>query len=292
MMSQLSILAAEMPPAEQTYQIDWTLGWRYEEHTTADGNFEMRRIPLTEEEARHPKEGYIMPERTSHADIAIELRNMLRVWSVQHSDISVFIDLIFEWDHPEIGNYAPDIAVVPNVRNPEQDRGTFVVAQEGTRPCLIIEVVSPKTRKTDREDKVRDYALLGIQEYVYIYSRTTKRGIVSELVGYRLVHGSYQQIPIDEDGALYCETVSLRIGVLAGRVWVEDSATGKELLGHVEAAQAYAAAEERAASAEERATSAEERAAAETAARQLAEQRAAELEAQLLAIRPVTKRDQ
>ena len=59
MMSQLSILSAEMQPAEQTYEIDWTLGWRYEEHTTADGKSEMRRIPLTDEEARHPMEGYI-----------------------------------------------------------------------------------------------------------------------------------------------------------------------------------------------------------------------------------------
>jgi Uma2 family endonuclease len=245
-------------------EVDWTLGWRYESATTPDGKFTTIRIPLTPYEARHPQEGYVMPESTDHSDTSVELRNMLRTWALQHPEMTIFRDLVFEWDRPDIGNYAPDIAVVPNVHDPQKRRGTFVVAEEGTQPCLIIEVVLPKTRDTDRIDKPRDYALLGIQEYVYIYSRNTKRGVVSEIVGHRLRNGVYEPIPVDEDGAVYCETVSLRIGVHNGIVWVEDATTGKELMSHVETAQAHLAAEERAVT---------------------AEQRAAELEAELQALR-------
>ena len=265
---------------------DWTYGWRYEDVKNADGTLQTQRIPLTPEEALHPKEEYVMSERTSHVMIATELRNMLRVWSVQHPEMTIFYNLIFGWDHPEIGDYAPDIAIVPNVREPEADRGRFDVAAEGTRPCF-----SPKTRSADKGVKLRDYARLGIAEYIYIDSRTTRRGIISEIVGHRLSQGVYQPIPIDEDGAVYCETLSLRIGILNGRVWVEDAITGRELLDHVETDRAYLAAEERATFAEERATSAEERApsaeeqaAAEREARLLAERRVAELDAQIKAL--------
>lgn len=219
-----------------------------------------------------------MPERTSHTNMAVELRNMLRAWSALHPEMTVFHDLIFEWDHPGIGNYAPDIAVVPNVRDPDEDRGVFNVAREGTRPVLVIEVVSPKTRSTDKGRKVRDYARLGIQEYVYIYTRKNRRGVVSEIVGHRLRNGIYERTPVDEDGAVYCEAISVRIGIHNGIVWAEDATTGKELMSHMEIAQAYSAVDDRAAAAEDRAAAAEDRAA-------IAEDRIAELEAQLRALR-------
>ncbi len=247
-----STLTEKPQLARRRRKINWELGWRDEEVTTADGEVKMRAVPLTPAEARHPQEGYIIPERTSHTDMAVELRNMLRAWATHHAEMTVFHDLIFEWGHPEIGNYAPDIAVVPNVQDPETDRGIFQVAQEGVRPVFVIEVVSPKTRKTDKINKVRDYALLGIQEYVYIDVRKTRREIVSEIVGYRLRDGAYEQMPVDEDGAVYCETLAVRIGVHNATVWVEDATTGKDLLSYLEIAQAYTVAEDRAAAAENR----------------------------------------
>lgn len=258
-------------------KVDWSYGWRYAEVQASDGTIHTQRIPLTPEEALHPKEDYVMSERTSHTLIATELRNMLRVWSMQHPEMTIFSNLIFDWNQPEIGDYAPDIAVVPNVSEPEADRGKFMVAAEGTLPCLIIEVVSPSTQRADKVDKLHDYAQLGIREYVYIHSRTTRRGLISEIVGHRLHAGSYQIIPIDEDGAVYCETLSLRIGITNGRVWLEDARTGKEFLDHVETERAYTAAEERAVTAEERAV-------AESEARRLAEVRIAEYEAQIKAL--------
>ncbi len=306
------------PPAPA---LDWEYGWRYEIVRATNGRETTVRIPLTYEEARHPEEGYVMPERTEHDFISDDLCDMFRAHAELTPDVAVFRNLVFVWDHPMVGNYAPDVAVVPNVRNRDANRRQFVVADEGTRPCLVIEVVSPRLRKDDRVDKVRDYALVGIQEYVYIDNRTRRGQTQWELAGFRLSGDHYLPILPDEDGALYLESVNLRIGLEDdGRVWLEDANTGKELLTNRQAQlalrieeQARQAAEEaqqaataalqvaedelrlaedaRQAAEDERRLAedarrlAEARAMAEEQSRRSADARAAELETQIQALR-------
>lgn len=256
---------------------DWALGWRYEPVRTANGQTELVRIPLTPEEALHPQEGYVMPIRTDHDRISDDLCDMLRPYVEAQDDVAVFHDLVFEWGHPEVKPYAPDIAVIPQVQKRDQNRSQFVVEQEGTRPALIIEVVSPRSREADRVTKVRDYARVGVQEYVYIDQRTYKGAIIWEVVGFRLQDGVYLPILTDEDGALYLATLNLRIGIEDGKVWLEDGATGENLLTNLEAQRARRVAEERA-------NVAEAQAVAEAEARRAAEARAAEAEARLAAL--------
>lgn len=167
-MSASEPLTSAGAPTTQSAEPDWSLGWRYETVRTANGRTEQVRIPLTTEEARHPQEGYVMPERTEHDRLSDDLCDMLRAQFEQRADVAVFRNLVFTWDHPEVKPYAPDVAVVANVRNPEADRPQFVVAEEGTRPILVFEIVSRRSRADDRVDKVRDYARAGVQEYVYI----------------------------------------------------------------------------------------------------------------------------
>ena len=261
------------------------LGWRYETVRSANGTEESVRVPLTPEEARHPKEGYVMPERTEHDFISDDLCDMLRAYYREHSEIAVFRNLVFEWNHPSIGNYAPDIAVVPNVRTRDANRTSFKVSEEGTRPNLVIEIVSRTSRKEDRVDKVRDYAALGIQEYVYI-DLWERRGVPQrELAGFRLEGEHYLPLLPDEDGAIYLLSVDLRIGLDENRVWLEDSKTGNDLLTNIEARVALKAAEERAAAEEVARQAAEERAEAEEKARQAAEAQVAELKEQLRLLR-------
>jgi Uma2 family endonuclease len=248
----------------QPSEPDWERGWRYETIQLADGKEELVRIPLTDEEILHPQEGYVMPERTYHETICRDLSDMLMTRYEDQVEMAVFHDLIFEWDKPDLKDHAPDIAVTPHVRDRDADRGRFVVAEEGTRPLLIIEVVSPKTRNNDRSTKVKQYARAGVQEYLYIDHWTRKGQEIWEVVGFRLEEGQYTPLVPDEDGAIYCQSVGLRIGIENGKVWIEDAETGQDLLTNQAAQRALRAAEE---------------------ARKAAEARLAEVEAQLRALR-------
>jgi len=264
---QAKALASVTQPDQQ----DWSLGWRYETVRMANGRDTQVRVPLTEEEARHPQEGYVMPERTEHDRLSDDLCDMLRAYYEMHPNVAVFRNLVFTWDHPAVKPCAPDVVVVPNIRERDADRTQFVVADEGTRPSLAIEIVSRSSRADDRVEKVRDYALAGVQEYVYI-DHTVRRGNhFWELAGFRLQGNQYLPILPDEDGALYLESVNLRIGLENGRLWLEDAATSQDLLTNLQVRQALRAAEQRAAE--------------EAQARQTAEARLAEVEAQLQALR-------
>lgn len=271
---------------------DWSLGWRYETIRTPDGKQTQVRLPLTPEEALHPQEGYVMPVRTIHDMITDDLCDMLRAHYETQPEITVFHDLVFQWDHPDVRPYAPDVAIVPHVRDPQADRGQFVVAEEGTRPRCIIEIVSPSSREGDRVKKVNDYALVGVQEYIYIDHWTRKGQTVWEVTGYRLYENRYLPMLPDEDGALYCETLGLRIGVEEGQVWLEDSNTGEDLLTNLKVRQALRetaarlAAEAEAREAAEKFAQAEAaRAQAEAEARQAAEAQAQAAQAEIARLR-------
>lgn len=222
-----------------------------------------------------------MPERTEHETMSDDLADMLRGHFAAQLDMAVFRDLVFEWDVPAVKSYAPDIAIVPNVRNRDENRGQFVVAEEGTRPTLIIEIVSRNSREEDRVNKVKNYALVGIQEYVYIDVRLRHGSIVGELAGFRLQDNHYLPLLPDEDDALYLETVNLRIGLDGNRVWLEDGATGEDLLNDLQVRRALRTEQEarQAAEAHAQAEEAARRGAEE--AHQAALARIAELEAQL-----------
>lgn len=55
----------------------------------------------------------------------------------------------------------------------------------------IIEVVSPRYRREDREIKLKEYAQAKVQEYVIVDQRSQRRQVVEEVLGYRLVDGQF-----------------------------------------------------------------------------------------------------
>jgi Uma2 family endonuclease len=248
----LSTTTVHPPSVTETAEIDWSRGWREEQQRTPEGRVERIRIPLTAEEALHPKEGYVMPERSEHDFISDDLCDMLRAYFAKQPGMVVYRNLSFEWDDPAVKTLTPDVAVVPNVQEPKRNRSQFVVASEQTRPMLIVEIVSPSSREADRVTKVKSYARVGVAEYVYIDSRVRKGQILWEIAGYRLEDGHYTPMLPDEDGALYCATVDLRIGIEDGKVWLEDAKTGQNLLTHLETQQALEQAQQRATTAEAR----------------------------------------
>ncbi|GAA6616719.1 Uma2 family endonuclease [Scytonema sp. NUACC26] len=245
-------------------------GWRTEIVTQPDGSEDYFRIPLTSEEFLHPQEGYRLPNSTFHEDIAGSVKDILTRRYANDRTTGVFRDLIVKWGTPDLKNHCPDTFVVFGLQNKEQVRTEFVVPDEGVRPGLIVEVVSPRYGKEDRETKVKQYARAGVREYLIFDRRKQRKQTIEEVLGYRLVDGQYLPLTPDEDGLILFETVGLSIGLQDGRVVMVDAQTGERLLTSQELEQLASQAEQRVSQAEQRASQSEQRASQ-------AEQRAAKL---------------
>ncbi|MCS6814262.1 MAG: Uma2 family endonuclease [Cyanobacteria bacterium] len=249
-------------------------GWRYETITLADGTTTDIMVPLTEEEFLHPQEDYHLPNNTFHDRVSLDVKDILTRRYSDRPDVGVFHDLLIEWDIPGLKDHAPDVCVVFGVRNKEQQRTKFIVAHEGCRPVFVLEVVSPRYRKADRETKVVHYAQARVQDYVLIDRRHYRGQLLEEVIGYHLVADHYQPITPDEDGRIYCPTLGLWLSLRDSQVILEDGETGERLLTSTELQQQAQQAEQRAEQAEQRAEQAEQRA-------EQAEQRAERLAALL-----------
>ncbi|MBI4771677.1 MAG: Uma2 family endonuclease, partial [Chloroflexi bacterium] len=217
---------------------DLLRGFRYVQVRQPDGTQKTMYRLLTEYDFLNPQEGDVMPKRPLHAQAEWDLAAMLVPFLKQHRpDLTVFNDLIMQWGLPDLDEPSPDFSVVPNVRDPRADRGAFNVLAEGTRPILVIEIVSPHYRTADREKKVDIYERVGIREYVILDWVRRRRRMTDEVIGYRLAGDRYRLMQPDEDGRLYCETVGLFIGLENGRAALWNGETG-ERLRNAEQAQA------------------------------------------------------
>jgi Uma2 family endonuclease len=228
-------------------------GWRTEIVTHPDGTTEYVQIPLTSEEFLHPQEGYHLPNSTFHDNAAGDAKDMLSRRYANDPETAVFRDLIIKWGIANLKDHCPDVFVAFGVRNKGQNRTEFLVAAEGVRPSLIVEVVSPRYRKEDRETKVQEYAQAGVQEYAIIDRRKQRGQVIEEVLGYRLVEGKYLPLTPDDEGCILCQTVGLRIGLQEGRVVMVDAQTNQRLLTSLELEQRANQAEQRANQAEQRA---------------------------------------
>jgi Uma2 family endonuclease/FtsZ-binding cell division protein ZapB len=203
-------------------------GWKLEEVTLPDGTTDYVMIPLTELEFLHPQEGYRLPNSTFHGTVAGDVKDMLSRRYANNPEVGIFQDLLIGWDF-DMNDHCPDVFVAFGIRHKEQNRTKFVVADEGTRPAFILEVVSARFRKADRETKVVHYARAGVQEYVICDRRTYRKQLTEEVLGYRLIGGHYQPITPDDEGRILCQTLGLWISLQAGQIILEDAQTGERL---------------------------------------------------------------
>ncbi len=265
-------------------------GWRYVEVTLPDGTIKYEMVPLTEAEYLHPQEGYHMPTNTFHTDTIGDARDMLMRHYANDPTVAVFSDLLIIWDDPALEPHSPDVCVVFGVRDKTSDRPRFIVADEGTRPSLIIEVVSPRYRAADRETKFEEYERAAVQEYVII-DRWRRRGQMTyELLGYRRTRGHYRPIAPDEQGRILCRTVGLWLSMREQQLVMEDAQTGERLLSARELAAARAEAESRAEAERQRAEAERQRAEAERQRAEAERQRAEAAEARLAELDAELKR--
>ncbi|MFN4033151.1 MAG: Uma2 family endonuclease [Fimbriimonadales bacterium] len=107
----------------------------------------------------------------------------------------------------------PDFFLVKGVDGTKR-RGKWVVWEENGRyPDLIIEVVSPSTRRKDERENKRLYARVFRTPEYFMYDRVRRR-----LVGYRLAGGQerYRRITPDARGWLWSEVLQAYLGVWEG----------------------------------------------------------------------------
>jgi Uma2 family endonuclease len=237
-----------------------------------DGRLADQEIPLTPDDLLDPQLGDQVTQGDRHFELVSWLFRLLKLHFDSREDIKVTGDMKMIWGIPKLSEPSPDVAVIPNIRDKHKERESFNVQQEGTRPCLVIEVVSSKdaeTRRNDYEKKVQIYERVGIPEHLICDppTRFTKDRLL--LTGYYLgMDGRYRRIEPDERGFLHSETTDLLFGIAEDRrtLLVIDAITGERLLADEEAAQeakerareeaqARKAAEERARAAEEQAQS-------------------------------------
>ncbi len=243
--------------------------------------------PLTLDDFLDPEEGDLFMQGTLHDEDTENLKSIFRYLYRNDPTTAVFSDLKILWGIEGLSQPAPDVAVIPNVKDPAKPRPAFDVAQEGTRPRFILEVVSPRYRQPDRDKKVAIYEQAGVEEYFIIDSWLRGTQVSYEVLGYRLQDKIYVEIQPNEHGWVFSQVNNVWVGISQDRqrFFVIDSQTGQPILPAEKRADAEAArAEAEAARAEAEAARAEAEAAraeAEARARREAENRALELEAQL-----------
>lgn len=212
------------------------LGWRMRYRRLPDGRLEEKEVPLTPEELLDPEIGDHMVQNFWHGILGSLLFVLLRRHFKPRKDVLVGFDVKILWGVPGLQDPAPDISIIPGVRDRDKKERTlqgFNVHEEGTRPCLVIEVVSPNRPEYYHADHVRKpkiYRRAGVPEYLIIDLPPEGSGPPLKLSGYRLdAKGRYRRIKPDAKGRLFSETTGLWFGITRDgeNVFFVDAATGK-----------------------------------------------------------------
>jgi Uma2 family endonuclease len=233
---------ARKPPASGGLDDDpFFYGSRWVSVHLPNGEVVQRQIPLTPDDLLDPELGDEVTQSDQHFNMMMCLVDLLRRHFAEREDVYVIGDLKMLWRIPGLPGPAPDVAVIPNVRGTE-NRDSFDVEREETRPWLVIEVVSSrdaKTRRNDYEKKVPIYERAGIPEYLILDPPTRFTQDRLLLTGYRLgADGRYRRIDPDGRGVLLSETTGLLFGVAedSRTLVVTDAETGERLLTAAEIA--------------------------------------------------------
>lgn len=225
--------ARSVPASEADFPSDdpCRLGWRLRSVRLPDGGSELREEPLTEEDLLDPRMGDHVVQNSWHIATVYMVYDVLTWRYESRPDVLVSSDLKMIWGILGLPGPAPDIAVIPGVRDKGRLRRSFKVRQEGTRPALVLEVVSeePEHQSADHQKKFRIYERAGVPEYLILDPPSPD---VCRWTGFRLnASGRYEPIPPDAEGRLLSVTTGLWFGVSPdGRsILLIDAETGERL---------------------------------------------------------------
>lgn len=197
-----------------------------------DGRLETVEMPLTPELFLSPQLEDQILQKEPHGVLRGALTDLLRRHFAPES--LVLEDVQHDFDVPGLPPTGPDISVT--LRAKPGERTSFFVRDEGVRPDLIIEVLSPDSaaiRKVDEVAKVALYERAAIPEYLIVDLPRRANQRRFRLKGYRLDRqGRYRPIEPDAQGRFLCQATRLWFTVSAegDRVLVFDQETGERLL--------------------------------------------------------------
>ena len=217
-------------------------GWRDVQQIGPDGSKQWVQVPLTAEEALHPKEGYHISENRQQEKDRRYLSEVLEWRLSSNPQALVLSDCLINWGVPRLSNHSPDICVFEGVRDPQhRNWGTFRVAEEGARPLLAMEIVSPdahdrRVRDNDVAIKVREYYRAGVPLYVIVDQE--HEGGPRQPIGYRRGARKFLHIRPDRQDRLLIEPVRLLLGLRDERAVCWDADRGEEIGGFAAMAQA------------------------------------------------------
>ena len=223
-------------------------GWRYVQQIGRNGAKQRVQVPLTLDDVLHPQEGDHIPDNSQQSRDCNYLYSVLKWRLADNRHAVVFTDCLINWGVRGLRNHSPDISVFDGVVDPQRIWRTFAVAQEGAHPLLVIEIVSPdahdrQARDNDVVTKVREYYRARVPLYAIVDQE--RIGAPRQIIGYRRGSRKYVPMPLDEQGRLLLEPVSLLMGLRDERVVCWDANTGKEVPDFAQMAQALADAQAR-----------------------------------------------
>ncbi len=157
-----------------------------------------------------------------------------------------------------LGHHSPDISVIFNVREQKVNWTSFDVTEEGTRPTIIVEVVSPDYRVNDVVTKVSHYHLAGVPFYFIVDHQEADDP--AKLLGYRRAEEGFMPLAADGKGRFWLDSIGVWMGVEDGRVACYDGQTEERLGNYTEISEALEEMSERAEAEAKRAANALRRA--------------------------------
>ena len=266
------VITSGLPPHEPPLDGDpFRYGWRYVNRTLPDGQTVIEEVPLTLEDVLHPQEDDVIPENTQQARDRRYLADVLNDRYVGEPHILVLDDCLIDWGIPGLRPHSPDIGVLQGVRTKKGRWGTFSLRKEGGRPVLVIEIVSPQSRKNDVVIKVDHYHQVGVPLYVVVDWEREDRPRC--LLAYQDTPQGYVEMPLDSESRVLLGPTGVLLGLQDDRVICYDQVTGKELGDYSQVCQQLREAEQRQQKAEQRQQKAEQRQRKAEQRQQKAEQR-------------------
>ncbi len=261
--------------------------WVEVEAGEGQGSRRFREVPLSLDDLRNPQEGDQLTHSLQHGDGISETKERLRCFfhAQGRQDVIVCDDLQMIWDDPALDKIAPDVAVIPAVKDPRRYRKSFKVREEGTRPVFVLEVSSASTQKFDQEEKPEIYRRAEVEE-CFLLDQLSEPW---QLVAFQLNRSrtAYVEIKADAQGRYLARTLGVyfRISPDGQDLILEDAASGEILRKPIDEMQGRRDAERRAdQEAEARRQEAEARR-QEAEAREAAEARNRELLAEIERLR-------